>query len=111
MAMNMQTSDPAAAGASQMMGGAAASPSAGAGEGPQQIVLQAVGDGTWSITVDGQPGQQPMQPQEVCDAVEELLGAGDAGDGESEATEPNAQAAWDQEADKRQKARSMQDSY
>jgi len=108
MAMNMQTSDPAAAGASQMMGGAApAQPNAG---GPQQIVLQAVGDGTWSITVDGQPGQQPMQPQEVCDAVEEMLGAGEAGD-ENETTEPNAQAAWDQEADKRQKARAMQDSY
>ena len=109
MAMNMQTSDPAAAGASQMMGGAGAPP-ASAGEGPQQIVLQAVGDGTWSITVDGQPGQQPLQPQEACDAVEEMLGVGEAGD-ENETSEPNAQAAWDQEADKRQKARAMQDSY
>jgi hypothetical protein len=32
-------------------------------------------------------------------------------EGENEGTEPNAQAMWDQEADKAQKTRAMQDSY
>ena len=58
MAMNMQSSDPAAAGAAQMAG-AAGAPAQASG-GPQQIVLQAAGDGTWTMTVDGQPAGEPM---------------------------------------------------
>lgn len=114
MAMNMQSSDPTAAGAAQMaQPGAGASGAGGQGSGgPQQIVIQAVGDGTYTLTVDGQPGQQPMQPQDLCDAVEEVLGVAEQGEGgENEGTEPNAQAMWDQEADKAQKTRAMQASY
>jgi hypothetical protein len=114
MAMNMQSSDPTAAGAAQMAQPGAGAPGAGGqGAGPQQIVIQAVGDGTYTLTVDGQPGQQPMQPQDLCDALEEVLGvAAEPGEGaENEGSEPNAQAMWDQEADKAQKTRAMQDSY
>lgn len=111
MAMNMQSSDPTAAGAAQMAQPGAGAPG-GQGAGPQQIVIQAVGDGTYTLTVDGQPGQQPMQASDVCDALEEVLGvAEEPGEGENEGTEPNAQAMWDQEADKAQKTRAMQDSY
>ena len=113
MAMNMQSSDPTAAGAAQMAQPGAGAPGAGGqGAGPQQIVIQAVGDGTYTLTVDGQPGQQPMQPQDLCDAVEEVLGVTEQGEGgENEGSEPNAKAMWDQEADKAQKTRAMQDSY
>lgn len=112
MAMNMQSSDPTAAGAAQMAQPGAGAPGGQGSGGPQQIVIQAVGDGTYTLTVDGQPGQQPMQPQDLCDAVEEVLGVAEQGEGgENEGTEPNAQAMWDQEADKAQKTRAMQASY
>ena len=104
MAQNMQTPDPAAAGAAQM----APTQSVGApvATGAKSITLQAGPDGMWSVTIDGQPAGQPMTADDAATAVEQALGVSDADDQGGD-----AQGMWDQEAAKGQQARAMQGGY
>lgn len=111
MATNpMQTPDPTAAGAAQMMPGGDASDTAGVPVAQQQITLQKTGEG-WVLAVDGQPvrGGQPLPVEDVAEAVEQALGVPDVDNTGADGDE--AQTMWDQEAQKSAQARQMQSGY